>query len=187
MPIEQRIEEYQPSNNNNSQLQQLDDMITNLLNYARKKIERRSRGIPFSQEKLVRWNKLQYWKKKRKLTHGHCIDLNQLQRQKEIAEITFEIGDISEIEKCVKEAQDEWDEMKINRKDHREKYLLDLSKKEINEDTTNYEKEQKRALRIVLKHKNKMREFKYLTTHAGRGPNQAFNRFHVQDENQSNH
>ena len=55
IPIEQYIEEYQQlDNNSNNQLQKIDDMITTLFNYARKKIEGRKRGIPYSQEKLVR-------------------------------------------------------------------------------------------------------------------------------------
>ena len=94
------------------QIEYIDNLITTMLNKAIRKVEGQRRNIPYSKEKAKRRGSIRYWKMKIRSFNGHPIDNNELNKIKTICEINDENAGIENTKIRLKEAQDEWKEMK---------------------------------------------------------------------------
>ena len=68
-------------------MERIDELITRVLNCARKKVEDNKRNIPFSKEKHWRRAKLLHWKVKIRSMKGKVIDQEINNKRKEIVQV----------------------------------------------------------------------------------------------------
>ena len=81
-------------------------------------------------------------------------------------------------------AKEQWNQMKEQGKEHREKELLDLYPNELMEEQLNDEHQKKKILRTIRKVQQRKYAFKYITKYIGRGIKKSLVRVHEVDENQ---
>ena len=154
-----------------------------MLNKAIRKVEGQRRNIPYSKEKAKRRGSIRYWKMKIRSFSGHPIDNNELNKIKTICEINDENAGIENTKIRLKEAQDEWKEMKDKGVEFAEKELLDLHPNELTEEILNDSHKKKRIIRNIKYSQKRKQAFQYMTKHIGKGPKRSLIRVHEKDEN----
>ena len=70
-----------PSSLTNQQIEYIDNVVTTMLNQARKKVEGMTRNIPYSYEKAKRWGTMLFWKSKIRQLKGKPVDVDALNRR----------------------------------------------------------------------------------------------------------
>ena len=145
-------------------------MISTVFNNARKKIEGQIRKVPFSKEKEKKRGMLMYQKAKVKQLKGGFVDAKNMEKRKQLYEIIDEkIESISQAKNQVVKAKEEWDKIVENRKEIREKELLDFYNKFLDPKDSENQKEQKRIIRGIQKTLQKQHDFQYMTVNLGKG------------------
>ena len=85
-----------------------------------------SRGIPFLQKKCKCRVAIQFWKYKVKVLKGRDCDTKKTESKRLITQIEESQVNLEEALQKLKEEEENWNEIKINGKKHRENKLLDL-------------------------------------------------------------
>ena len=102
-----------PSTLSYQQIEHIDNVVTTMLNQARKKVEGMKRNISYSQEKAKRSGTMLFWKSKIRQLKGKPVDTDAMNRRMTMHnifvpdEITIEIA-----KQYLKTSQKQWDELK---------------------------------------------------------------------------
>jgi len=166
-------------------IENVDQVISKILDGARKKVEGMKRNIPFSQEKktaraLVLYAKMQI----RKLKGVRVDEEVMAKRQKEANLDGIEYNTIEEAKEALRIARQKWELVKEKGKEIREAELLDYHTNELNVEDIKYKKKKKKIIRGIKRTLQRYHEFRYLSRHAGKGRRDNLKRIHeCNDEN----
>ena len=148
---------------------EIDDIFTKVFDKARAAVEGQKRSLPFSEKKLRTSNEYQYWKLKAKQLAGKRINIERMNRRRELAQINDHTTSIEEVNAQLKSASEKWKEFKMNAERHREEYLLDYHQGIIEEgETQEIEEKRRKAIKNVKRKIQRNQSFHYLTTKLGK-------------------
>ena len=164
------------------ELERIDQMITFVLDAARKHVEGYKRGLPFSLRKIQLAAAKQYYERSIKLRNGRNIDKIALEKKRVLAKIEPEELTMEQLKQHLEEATREWEEFKTNAQTEREQELLDFYPEEIVGDSEEKIKLRKKAIKNIKKAKYRQQTFNFLTKHVGKGEKNSLKRVKVVNE-----
>ena len=99
----------------------IDELITRILNIARKKVEEMKRGVPYSLEKARIRDTILYWKAHIRRKKGRIVDVEVMEKRRNLYNIdTFGEESIKEASQKLQESLKEWKDLKVNQIKQRE-------------------------------------------------------------------
>ena len=171
-------------NPTNQQIENIDRIITVILNKATTKVEGQRRGVPCSKKKAKVIGTIKHWKNVAKKAKGTPIDEEENNKIKSIYNINHEEGlSLTEKTEQLRKAKEEWEEMKVKGMEHRENDLLDLHPNELTPEFLDNDQKKKAALRSIIKNRQRKSAFKCMTKHIGRGRKRGLIKVHEVNEN----
>jgi len=168
----------------NQELERLDEMISFVLNSARKYVEGNKRNVPYSQRKVQLRMKKQYYRGLVKQRQGARIDQGALNKKKRMAKIGEENLTMEELKQKLQQAENQWEEYKMNAESERKKELLDSYPQEIIGDNEEATRRRKKAIQTVKKANFRQDTFDTLTKLIGKGEKHSLKRVKVIGEDE---
>ena len=92
----------------------VDDLFATVFNKARSAVEGPTRSIPFSQRKLEMSNKQLYWALRVKQLQGKTINVERMQRRKDLGKIEVSCQTLAQAKEQHKQEKEKWDVFKNN-------------------------------------------------------------------------
>jgi len=119
----------------------VDENITNIFHKARKKVEGINRRVPYSIEKVRARETISIWKAVLRKLNNKMVDESKLQIQMTKWGILIDENEtIESATEKLKEAKQQWNDVKGKGKEYREKYLLDHYPLTLDETNQNHQK-----------------------------------------------
>jgi len=167
-----------------NKIEVVDEIISRVLETARKKVEGMKRNIPFSREKMRIRAKMLYARMQLRKLKGGRVDVEIMRKRQEEGELEgIEYETIDAAKEALVDAKQHWEMLKQKGIEIREAELMDYHHKQLNENDENYKMKKKKILRGIRKTMQRNHEFRYLTRYAGKGKKDCVKRIYESDEN----
>ena len=161
----------------------VDDLFTTVFDKARSAVEGPTRSIPFSQRKLELSNKQLYWALRVKQLQGKTINVERMNRRKELGKITESCQTLEQAKEQYEKEKEKWNIFKQHQLLYVEQELLDQYKGTINGDDEQQMLEKRtKAIKTVREKLWRNNTFTYLTRHVGK-PKNALTKLRAQESN----
>ena len=180
--IEEKLTRINNSRVSPKELNAIDDLITCILNSARKSVEGVKSNVPYFNEKNQTQLEIKYLKAVIKQRRGQRINAQVMNSRRMRSNIAVDHLTIEETQEELKKLDETWEEKKQEAIKQKKDKLLELHPNDIIGDEPATIKKRKKVLQTIKRNQHRQWTFNKLSKEVGKGVKNSLKKMQTQDE-----